>query len=117
MKDYGYGKLMDDYVFLEDGKRKAEHWGKEIVQLKMGAGGDQSGEGHGQGSGARHTAPSGKTLALQQALREKGIFVDFLPEGMERRRRNQSHYNPKCVSLLLQTTHPGGDLVLMHVAS
>ncbi|KAJ9108920.1 hypothetical protein QFC21_000241 [Naganishia friedmannii] len=92
MKDYGYGKLMDDYVFLEDGKRKAEQWGKEIVGLKLGS--DRSAEGPG-GGGPRQAVNSGKTLALQQALREKGMYADFLPEGMERRRRNQSHFNPK----------------------
>ncbi|KAJ9101933.1 hypothetical protein QFC19_005014 [Naganishia cerealis] len=94
MKDYGYGKLMDDYVFLEDGKRKAEQWGKEIIDLKMGSS-DCVGEG--QNDITRKAAISGKTLALQQALRERGVYVDFLPEGMERRRRNQSHYNPKYV--------------------
>jgi hypothetical protein len=98
MKDYGYGKMMDDYVFLEDGKRKAEQWSKEIVGLKMGT--DRS-TMEGNASGPRQAVLSSKTLALQQALREKGMFVDFLPEGMERRRRNQSHYNPKYVSTFL----------------
>ncbi|KAJ9115604.1 hypothetical protein QFC20_000929 [Naganishia adeliensis] len=83
LKDYGYGKLMDDYVFLEDGKRKAERWGKEIVGMKM----DRD-EG-----GGRQVV--GKSLALRRALAERGIDVDFLPEGMERRRKNQSHYNQK----------------------
>ncbi|KAJ9125270.1 hypothetical protein QFC22_000225 [Naganishia vaughanmartiniae] len=87
--------MMDDYVFLEQGKRKVEQWGKEIVGLKMASTAVQTGSA-GQGvPSSSSSSSSGKTAALQHALREKGILVDFLPEGMERRRKNQSHYNPK----------------------
>lgn len=79
LKDYGYGKLMDDYVFLEEGKRKAEAWGREIVGMKM----------------VKEGPPAGKTVALQRALRDAGVVVEFLPEGMEKRKKNQSHYNQK----------------------
>lgn len=80
---------MDDYVFLEEGKRRAEAWGKGISGMKGGAG---TGTGTGTGAGV-----SGKCVALQRALNDVGIHVDFLPDGMERRRKNQSHYNPKYV--------------------
>lgn len=101
LKDYGYGKLMDDYVFLEDGKRKAEQWGKEIVGLKME---------HREESSVK-PLPA-KSLALKKALSEREIQVDFLPDGMERRRKNQSHYNQKYVSFT-PTNYP----ILMHTMS
>ena len=94
MNRYGYGTMMDDYVFLEEGKRRVESWGKGIEGMKQGA-------------------VSGKCAALRRALRGLGVRVDFLPEGMERRRKNQSHYNPKYArwysSFTTQTlTHPIG---------
>lgn len=84
LKDYGYGKLMDDYVFLEEGKRRAEGWEREITGMKMAAA-----TGTGQ-------VPA-KVAGLKRALGERGIQVDFLADGMERRRKNQSHYNTKYV--------------------
>lgn len=77
--------MMDDYVFLEQGKRKAEAWEKEITGLKMAG-----------GEGAGRQVPA-RVVALKKALEGRGIQVDFLPDGMERRRRNQSHYNHKYV--------------------
>lgn len=89
---------MDDYVFLEDGKRKAERWGKEIVGMKMDR----------EDGGGRQVV--GKSLALRRALAERGIDVDFLPEGMERRRKNQSHYNQKYVTPSFTSHHVDSQL-------
>jgi hypothetical protein len=89
---------MDDYVFLEDGKRKAEQWGKEIVGMKMDR----------EDGGGRQVV--GKSLALRRALALRGIDVDFLPEGMERRRKNQSHYNQKYVTPSFTSHHVDSQL-------
>ncbi|GHJ85701.1 hypothetical protein NliqN6_2103 [Naganishia liquefaciens] len=89
MNAYGYGTMMSDYVFLEEGKRKVERWGKGIEGIKMGSG-------------------SGKCAALRGALAGLGVRVDFLPEGMERRRKNQSHYNPRThlIQLSIEFKYP-----------
>lgn len=51
LKDYGYGAMMDDYTWLEEGRRKVEAWGKEIGEKGLdkenitGAAGGDSGRG------------------------------------------------------------------------
>ena len=34
MKEYGYGALMSDYVYLEDVGRKVKEWGRDIGKGK-----------------------------------------------------------------------------------
>jgi hypothetical protein len=64
LKDYGYGALMDDYKWLEEGRRRVEAWGKDIVdkglmdpaslaeaQRETEAGGSRGGRGRGRGRG------------------------------------------------------------------
>lgn len=75
MNEFGYGKLMDDYVYLEQGRRKVDGWNKGLDDGKK--------------------AVAGKREGLRNELRKRGCVVDFLPEGMERRMQNSSSWNPK----------------------
>ncbi|KAL0949900.1 hypothetical protein HGRIS_009929 [Hohenbuehelia grisea] len=106
MNEYGYGTMMNDYVFLEDLGRKAGEWGKDIARSgystvgtgARGRGMDSRGRGRGHlGRGAGAGARPGRTkrdiLKLQLELRD--IDVELLPNGMERRKLNQSVWDFK----------------------
>jgi hypothetical protein len=99
MNEYGYGKLMDDYRYLEDGRRKVEQWGKGIKEQKMATATQVGGQLR-KGAVTVHPVGEGsarirKMQALQDELARRDIEVEFLPDGMERRSRNQSSFNPK----------------------
>jgi hypothetical protein len=108
MNEYSYGKLMDDYSYLEATRRKADEWKKEIDDQKMdrtpadgigrGAGGAKGRGGH--RGGGTHAFGEGsnrirKMQAIQEELQRRDIEIEFLPEGMQRRMKNQSTFNAK----------------------
>jgi hypothetical protein len=101
MSRYTYGTMMDDYVFLEDMSRRVSGCGQDIVRngyrMLRGGRGGRGGRGVGRGGPGR-SVPEKKrdTLKLQLELRD--IEVDLLPAGMERRKLNNSTWDPKCVS-------------------
>ena len=78
MNHYGYGQLMDDYVFLEDVGRRVGEWGREIVDGNYMTDSAnrlrQKGSVRGQGGypvrdrNRREKKTSGKREALQAAL-------------------------------------------------
>ncbi|KAF6762598.1 hypothetical protein DFP72DRAFT_987090 [Ephemerocybe angulata] len=107
MEEYGWGKMMDDYTFLEDVGRKVGAWGRDIVQggyshgageatgrRGMGATAMRGGRGRG---GARGGGGGGKTkrdiYKMQMEVRD--IDVELLPLGMKRRKANQSGWDFK----------------------
>ena len=95
MNEYGWGKMMDDYVFLEDISRKVGDWGREIVRGGYSFGnGDNRGRGRGGGGGG-----SGRTKrdVLKLQLEVRDIDMDLLPIGMEKRKVNQSSWDFKFV--------------------
>lgn len=106
MNQYGWGSMMDDYVFLEDVGRRVGDWGREIVRggfgmrgsAVRGRGGDGRGRGRGPGNG--HAAGRTKRDILKQQLENCDIDMDLLPAGMARRNLNQSNWDFKCVELL-----------------
>lgn len=81
LKEYGYGAMMDDYKWLEEGRRRVEGWGQEIVDkgldrtgivedariaaaMKAGEGrGRGRGRGRGQQDGGRGRGRGGKSSA------------------------------------------------------
>jgi hypothetical protein len=84
LKDYGYGAMMDDYVWLEEGRRRVEGWGKEIIEkgldktgivddarAAMGIrfGGDR---GRGQGQDRGRGRGRGRGQSVQHPYRETG---------------------------------------------
>ncbi len=106
MNEYGYGKLMDDYSYLEAARRKADEWKKEIDEQKLdrpvvtgavrggarGRGGLRGGGIHAFGEGSNRIR---KMQAIQEELARRDIEVQYLPEGMQRRMKNQSTFNAK----------------------
>ena len=114
MNEYGWGKMMDDYVFLEDMSRKVGDWGKEIVRgaysfgsgdnRGMGRGGGRGMKGRGRGGGGGAGGGSGRTKrdVLKLQLEARDIDMDLLPIGMERRKVNQSSWDYKYVFKIYQ---------------
>ncbi|KAF8165036.1 hypothetical protein B0H34DRAFT_687517 [Crassisporium funariophilum] len=111
MNEYGWGKMMDDYVFLEDVSRKVGDWGKEIVKggysfaIPNSRGrGDARGRGRGmrgRGRGGGGGTPKTKRDILKLQLEARDIDMDLLPVGMERRKINQSSWDFKKHTALL----------------
>ena len=92
MNEYGWGTMMNDYVFLEDIGRKVEEWGQEI-----GRGRFTMPPGHGRGREQRNHHKGNKRDTLKTQLELMDIEMDLLPTGMERSKLNQSTWNAKCV--------------------
>ncbi|KAF8076105.1 hypothetical protein FPV67DRAFT_1558642 [Lyophyllum atratum] len=105
MNKYSWGTMMDDYVFLEDVGRRVGDWGKEIVKGGFGMRGTEvAGRGRGrgrgrggEGSGRGRGRMGGNTKRdmLKMQLEARDIDMDILPVGMERRKLNQSYWEPK----------------------
>ncbi|KAG9098899.1 hypothetical protein FRC06_005854 [Ceratobasidium sp. 370] len=83
MNTYTWGTLADDYVFLEDIGRNVASWGRDIVGTGKGRGGRRGGKG-----GRTALTPKCETLRFQLAARD--IDINFVSEGMEKRRLSQS---------------------------
>ena len=94
MNQYGWGSMMDDYVFLEDVGRLVESHGAGISRGRYS---HTMGRSHRPGTRGRGGfTPAGrgsKRDLLQMQLSFKDIYVEFLPEGMERRKLNQSKFD------------------------
>ncbi|KAF9475931.1 hypothetical protein BDN70DRAFT_996063 [Pholiota conissans] len=111
MNQYTWGKMMDDYVFLEDLGRKVGEWGTEIVKGGYMAGnvsaqnrGGARGRGRGtRGRGGGGNSGAGKTKRdiLKTQLQMRDIDMELLPVGMERRKANQSTWDFKNQTALL----------------
>ncbi len=113
MNAYTEGKFLDDYKWLEEGRRKVEGWGKEIDERKLvspqgqgqgsgssGMRGNIRGRGRGRSGGrdagwAGHPVKETKLDILVRELAAKDIHMRVLPEGMEKRRLNQSGIDTK----------------------
>jgi hypothetical protein len=87
MKEYGYGALMNDYVYLEDVGRKSKEWGRDIAKGKY-----QVTERDRVGGGRRKKS---KKEALQIQLEIREIPLVLLPPGMERKKMNQSYWDSR----------------------
>jgi len=98
MKEYGYGALMSDYVYLEDVGRKVKEWGRDIGKGKY-----QVTE-HDRAGGGRRKSKK-ETLQIQLEIRE--IPLVLLPPGMERKKLNQSYWDSKLRSSLSPNSYCG----------
>ncbi|KAI9634798.1 uncharacterized protein MKK02DRAFT_27942 [Dioszegia hungarica] len=121
LREYGQGDWAEDYRYLEEGRRRVEGWGQGVREEEMvtdprggdaegsrGRGGARGGRG-GRGGGTR--GPKGKkskSQILQMELRSKGVWAEFMPDGMARRRQNQSACNKQAgtVNLTVQLSIP-----------
>ncbi|KAF7983895.1 hypothetical protein HWV62_18256 [Athelia sp. TMB] len=105
MNAYGWGTMMDDYVFLEDVGRKVSEWGGEIGRGGFAARGTERGRGRGRGGvnsrggrgrgGGGGAPPRTKQDVLRQQLSLRDIDMELLPHGMERKKLNKSIWDYK----------------------
>lgn len=102
MNQYGWGKMMDDYTYLEDVGRQVEGWGREIVQHGLinqqttQTRGGIRGRGRGRGQGrTKNVMRSNKREYLSLQLGFHDIDMDVLPVGMSRHKLNQSRWDNK----------------------
>jgi hypothetical protein len=105
MNRYGLGTLENDYVYLEGVGRKVTEWGRDIGKngyMGVPTGSDARGHARGRGRGtrgrgaiSRQAARNHRREILRDRLEEEDIEVSLLPEGMERRKLNQSTWDLK----------------------
>ncbi|WVF70768.1 hypothetical protein IAT40_005562 [Kwoniella sp. CBS 6097] len=110
LKEYGQGVWSDDYKWLEEGRRKVGGWGQGIKVEEVPASFSSSSTLNNKGRGDRQTQMQlrnrrGKKVAkvdgLKRELEKRGCSVYFMPEGMAKRKNNQSNWNPKSQQLYL----------------
>ncbi|QRW16497.1 Zinc finger HIT domain-containing protein [Rhizoctonia solani] len=90
MNEYGWGALADDYSYLEDLGRNVATWGRDLSK------------GKGKWKGR-----SPKLEALRVQLATRDIKIQFVAEGMEKRRLNQSSWDPRYYTQSHETKLPG----------
>lgn len=102
LTEFGQGDWGGDYAYLESGRRKIADWGKDLPATPSHAShGTRGGRGgHERGQGGKKRGPP-KLEGLRRELEARGVEVEFMPEGMGRRKLNQSTWNPKYVQALV----------------
>jgi HIT zinc finger len=105
MNQYGLGTLANDYVYLEEVGRKVIERGRDIGQngyMDASTGSNPRGHARGRGRGgrgrggiSRQAGRNHRREILRDRLEEEDIEMLLLPEGMERRKLNQSAWDPK----------------------
>ncbi|WVR05752.1 hypothetical protein IAU60_002777 [Kwoniella sp. DSM 27419] len=95
LKEYGQGAWSDDYAWLEQGRRKVGEWGSGVKVEELPAGPPRRGDTRNKRGGRK----GGKMDGLRKELEKLGCTVEFMPEGMARRKTNQSSWNPKSQQL------------------
>ncbi|PFH52635.1 hypothetical protein AMATHDRAFT_139639 [Amanita thiersii Skay4041] len=95
MNKYGWGAMMDDYVFLEEMGRKVGDWGREIVRGKYDLRPGSSSQTKRKPMHVNVTRGKTKRDILKLQLEARDIEMDLLPVGMERRKVNQSCWDNK----------------------
>ncbi len=105
MNQYGLGTLANDYGYLEEVGRKVSEWGRDIGQngymdasARSGSRGRARGRGRGargRGGISRQAGRNHRREILRSKLEDEDIEMLLLPEGMERRRLNQSTWDLK----------------------
>lgn len=96
LNQYSQGVWSSDYTLLEEGRRQVAGWGKGI-KIEEVNGGVVSSRGRGRGSRAPKGQRRSKTDGLRRELEKHGCRAEFMPEGMGRKKTNQSSWNPKSV--------------------
>ncbi|CAE6536942.1 unnamed protein product [Rhizoctonia solani] len=94
MNEYNWGALADDYSYLEDLGRDVATWGRDLSKSR------------GKGKGR-----SPKLEALRVQLAARDVRIQFVAEGMEKRRLNQSSWDPRTKTIYLTVEfifHLGG---------
>ncbi|KAF9221910.1 hypothetical protein BS17DRAFT_784161 [Gyrodon lividus] len=109
MNTYGWGTMMRDYCYLEEVGRQVSEWGNEIVRGGYAMENNGRGKvirgrgGSGRTSNGRRKAASGRSKRdiFRAHLEMLDIDVELLPNGMDRRKLNQSTFDQKSKRPLL----------------
>lgn len=86
LKDYTWGAMMDDYVYLEDTSRQISSWGSQITKNRL-----RKPTGQQRRSSKRET--------LKEHLESLEIHMELAPQGMHRQMQNRSTWKQKYVCL------------------
>jgi hypothetical protein len=111
MREYGYGALMNDYVYLEDVGRAVASFGADIVRARlapqvsapvaarsMRGGGGMRGRGRGGGKGSGYMSKAEtRRHAFRRQMELWDVEVDLLPSEMAKAKLNRSMWDYKCV--------------------
>lgn len=100
MNQYGWGTMMNDYTFLEEMAREVATSGATIVK-----GGYASQQALPMRRGKGPSGPKTKRDLLKTQLDIRDIDMDILPNGMERRKLNQSAWDFKYVLQAVTPIH------------
>ncbi|ORY31856.1 hypothetical protein BCR39DRAFT_558040 [Naematelia encephala] len=102
LKDFSQGAWSDDFRWLEEGRRKIATWGEGLPKDESGGirGGGARGRGRGGRGGGAGAMSNGRTRKsgheiLRAQLGRRGVWMQVMPDGMGRRKSNQSGYNAK----------------------
>lgn len=97
LSEFGQGDWGGDYAYLESGRRKIADWGKDLPTSVQSGNerGRHSRQPHSQTQHQGRKRGPPKLEGLRRELEKRGIEVEFMPEGMGRRKMNQSTWNPK----------------------
>lgn len=100
LKEVSEGVWADDYRYLEEGRRKIAEWGGSLPSNVLAAVAADQGNSKGRHDrGVKRKRPgqtlNGALVGLQREMQRRGVDVEFMADGMERRRKNQSGWNPK----------------------
>ncbi|WVW82112.1 hypothetical protein I302_104117 [Kwoniella bestiolae CBS 10118] len=102
---YGQGAWSDDYKWLEEGRRKVTEWGENVgFQELMDAAKKPSTSKFPRNERERNMNKfkkrnSRKELLKRELLMGHNCSVEFMPVGMEKKKANQSSWNPKTKQL------------------
>ncbi|WVQ71015.1 hypothetical protein IAR50_000540 [Cryptococcus sp. DSM 104548] len=96
LNQFTQGTWSDDYKWLEDGRRQVASWGKGI-KVEEVDGGANAGRGRGRGRGGPvgRGQKRSRTDGMRRELLKLGCRAEFMPEGMGRKKMNQSSWNQK----------------------
>jgi hypothetical protein len=100
LTEFGQGDWGGDYAYLENGRRRVADWGKDIPAAAQPDTSNRGGRGGRHGQGGRGGRGPSKVDGLRDELERRGVEVEFMAEGMGRRKLNQSSWNPKYVFIL-----------------
>ncbi|TIB08526.1 hypothetical protein E3P88_03477 [Wallemia ichthyophaga] len=102
MKDYKHMDLVNDYALLEEAKREVEEAGKKAPAGVHVAHGQQQQHHHPHNQHQHHPHhPHAKALRMQSSFANEGIELLLSPLGMERRRRDRTHWDARSAQLNL----------------
>ena len=92
LNQYNWGKMADDYTFLEQVGRQVETWGRDITSKGLDT---EPRNFRGEGAHKRKKLNHSKKDFLRYQLGLRDINMDMLSSGMERNKSNKSFWDSR----------------------